>query len=152
MSAPGGSTYSIQFVIGELTGRESLLRGTISIPSKLELFDVLGGVDGRVAATSPMGFEPNPNAAPVTVAALKLNSGCWGGVTFLELSELVLAERSDIHILFESRSLSESSPLLVLFLRREDRSLNELERGLWWRFSRERWPSLGLRRLGRRRW
>ena len=40
----------------------------------------------------------------------------------------------------------------MLFLRREDLSLNELESGLWWGFSRERWPSLGLRRLGRRWW
>ena len=87
---------------------------------------------------SPTGFEPNPNDAPVMVAVLKVDSGCWGGVAFLELSELVLAERSDIHILLESLSLSESSPLLVLFLRREDLSLNELERGLWWRFSKER--------------
>jgi hypothetical protein len=101
---------------------------------------------------SPTGLEPNPNAAPVAVAEFGMASGCWGGVAFLELSELVLAERSDIHILFESLSLSESSPLLVLFLRREDLSLNEVERGLPWRFSRERWPSLGLRRLGRRRW
>ena len=82
---------------------------------------------------SPTGFEPNPNEDPVAV-----DSGCWGGVAFLELSELVLAERSDIHILLESRSLSESSPLLVLFLRREDLSLSELERGLRWRFPRER--------------
>ena len=100
---------------------------------------------------SPTGFEPNPNNVPVAVAVVRLDSGCWGGVAFLELSELVLVERSEVHILLESRSLSESSPLLVLFLRREDLSLNELERGLWWRFSRERWPSLGLRRLGRRR-
>lgn len=51
-------------------------------------------------------------------------------MAFLELSELVLAERSDIHILLESLSLSESSPVLVLFLRREERSFRELERGL----------------------
>jgi len=120
------------------TGRESLLRGTISILSNPELWEVRGGVDGRAPAMSPTGFEPRPNEAPVAVAVVRLDSGCWGGVTFLELSELVLAERSEVHILSEPRSLSESSPLLVLFLRREDRSLNELERGLWWGFSRER--------------
>lgn len=116
------------------------------------MLEVRGGVDGRGLAMSPTGFGSSPNKAPVAVPVLRLNSGCWGGVAFLELSELVLAERSDIHILLESRSLSESSPLLVLFLRREDLRLNELERGLRWRFSSERWPSLGLRRLGRRRW
>ena len=120
--------------------------------SKPEWLEVRGGVDGRTSTMSPTGFESSPKAAPGAVTALRLDSGCWGGVAFLELSELVLVERSEIHILFESRSLSESSPLPVLFLRREDRSLNELESGLWWRFSRERWPNLGLRRLGRRRW
>lgn len=87
-------------------------------------------MEGHAPTMSPMGFESNPNEAPVMVAALRMDSGCWGGVGFLELPELVLAERSDIHILLESLSLSESSPLLVLFLRREDLSLNELERGL----------------------
>ena len=113
------------------TGRESLLRGTISIWSKPELLDVRGGVDGRAPTMSPTGFEPKPKEAAVAVAMFRLDSGCWGGVTFLELSELVLAERSEVHILLESRSLSESSPLLVLFLRREDLSLKELESGLW---------------------
>ena len=47
-------------------------------------------------------------------------------------------EQPDDHILLESLSLSESSPLLVLFLRQEDLSLNELGRGLWWCFSKER--------------
>ena len=112
------------------TGRESRLRGTTSIPSKTELLEFRGGVDGRAPTMSPIGLEPNPNAAPVAVVAVREDSCCWGGVAFLELSELVLAERSDIHILLESLSLSESSPLLVLFLRREDLSLNELERGL----------------------
>jgi hypothetical protein len=115
----------------KLTGRESLLRGTISIPSKPELVEVLGGVDGRAPTMSPTGLEPSPKEASVMVDVLGVDSGCWGGVAFLELSELVLAKRSDIHILLESLSLSESSPLLVLFLRREDLSLNELERGLW---------------------
>ena len=113
------------------TGRESRLRGTTSIPSKPELLEVRGGVDGRVLTMSPTGFRPKPNEVAVAVAVLKMGSGCWGGVAFLELSELVLAERSEIHILLESRSLSESSPLLVLCLRREDLSWNELERGLW---------------------
>lgn len=130
MSAPGDQRVAYSRKC-KRTGRESLLRGTTSIPSKLELLEVLGGVDGRAPTMSPVGLDPNPNKAPVAVAVLRLDSGCWGGVAFLELSELVLAERSDIHILFESRSLSESSPLLVLFLRREDLSLNELERGLW---------------------
>lgn len=88
-------------------------------------------MDGRAPTMSPMGFEPKPKEAVVAVAMFKLDSGCWGGVTFLELSELLLVERSEVHILLESRSLSESSPLLVLFLRREDLSLNELESGLW---------------------
>ena len=92
------------------TGRESLLRGTISILSKPELLDVRGGVDGRAPTMSPTGFEPKPNEAPVAATALRLVSGCWGGVTFLELSELVLVERSEVHILSEPRSLSESSP------------------------------------------
>lgn len=135
MSALGDQRYSIQ---SKRTGRESLLRGTTSMPSKPELFEVRGGVEGRAPAMSPTGFEPSPNDAPIAVAVPRLDSGCWGGVAFLELSELVLAERSEIHILFESRSLSESSPLPVLFLRREDRSLNEVESGLRWRFSRER--------------
>lgn len=115
----------------KLTGSESLLRGTTSIPSRPELLEVLGGVDGRAPTRSPTGLDANPKRAPVTVAVVRLDSDCWGGVAFLELSELVLAERSDIHILLESRSLSESSPVPVLFRRREDLSLNELERGLW---------------------
>lgn len=58
------------------TGRESLLRGTMSIPSKPELLVVRGGVDGRAPIMSPMGFEPNPNEASVTVAAVRHDSGC----------------------------------------------------------------------------
>ena len=129
MSAPKDRLVKHTAVIVKRTGSESLLRGTTSIPSKL--CEVLGGVDGRAPTISPKGLEPRPNKAPpVAVAVFRLDSGCWGGVAFLELSELALVERSDIHILFESRSLSESSPWLVLFLRREDLSLNELERGL----------------------
>ena len=77
------------------TGRESRLRGTTSIPSKPELLEARGGVDGRVLIMSPTGFRPNPNEAPATAAVLRADSGCWGAA-FLEFSELVLAERSDI--------------------------------------------------------
>ena len=92
------------------TGRESFLRGTISILSKPELLDVRRGVDGCALTMSPTGFESKPKEATVAVAMLGFDSGCWGGVTFLELSELVLTERSEVHILLESRSLSESLP------------------------------------------